>query len=70
MFFVSLCVTHGAIAVYLTYRILSRDGLPLARQSRFQPISSRASAGIANLAARRRRPTNGRSATGGMPRRR
>ncbi len=56
MFFVSLILTHGAIAVYLAYRILFRDALPMSRQGRFQPISSRASSGIATLATRRRRP--------------
>ncbi|MEM9653294.1 MAG: MFS transporter [Actinomycetota bacterium] len=56
MFFVALIVTHGAIAAYLAYRIAFRDALPLSRQGRFQPVSSRASTVIATLASRRRRP--------------
>ena len=56
MFFVSLVLTHGSIAVYLAYRIVFREALPMSRQGRFQPISSRASTGIASLASRRRRP--------------
>lgn len=56
MFFVSLIVTHGAIAAYLAYRIVSRDALPLSRQGRFIPIPARASAmAIGALAKRRRR---------------
>lgn len=56
MFFVTLIFTHGAIAAYLAYRIVSRDGLPMSRQGRFIPVPSRASSVIANLAVRRRKP--------------
>lgn len=56
MYFVTLVVTHGAIAGYLAYRIVSRDALPTARQGRFLPVPARASAtAIGTLARRRRR---------------
>ena len=55
MFFVVLMVSHGLIAVYLAYRIVSRDALPTSRQGRFQPVSARATATVAALASRRRR---------------
>ena len=55
MFFVSLVATHGAIAVYLVFRILARTGLPMERQGRFLPIPARASATAIGLLARRRR---------------
>lgn len=57
MFFVSLVVTHGAIAIYLAYRIVAKDGIPLSRQGRFIPIPARASAtAIGFLSKGRRRP--------------
>ncbi len=56
MYFVTLIVTHGAIAGYLAYRIVARDALPTARQGRFLPVPARASAtAIGTLARRRRR---------------
>lgn len=56
MFFVTLIFTHGAIALYLAYRIVAKDGLPISRQGRFIPVPVRASAVIAGLAVRRRKP--------------
>lgn len=56
MFFISLIVTHGAIAVYLVYRITCREGIPLSRQGRFIPIPARASATAIGALTRRRRP--------------
>ncbi len=56
MYFVTLILTHGAIACYLAYRIVARDALPTARQSRFLPVPARASAtAIGTLTKRRRR---------------
>lgn len=63
MFFVALVLTHGAIAIYLAYRIVFREALPMSRQGRFQPISSRASAGIASLATRRRKAPTAKQPT-------
>ena len=54
-FFVSLVATHGLMAAVLSYRILFRDGLPIARQGRFIPIPARASANAIALVTRRRR---------------
>lgn len=56
MFFVVLIVTHGAIAAYLAFRIVARDGLPLAKQGRFLPVPARASAMAVGKLAKRRRP--------------
>lgn len=55
MFFVSLIMTHGAIAVYLAYRIAARDALPMSRQGRFQAIPARASATAIGILGRRKR---------------
>ncbi len=46
MFFVALILTHGAIALYVFYRIVSREALPMSRQGRFLPIPARASATV------------------------
>lgn len=56
MYFVSLIMTHGAIAVYLAYRIVARDGIPMAKQGRFLPVPARASALAVGKLAKRRRP--------------
>ena len=53
---ISLVVTHLAIACYLTYRLLTRDGLPLSRQSPFRPFPARASAVASALLPRRQSP--------------
>lgn len=56
MYFISLAMTHGAIAVYLAYRIVARDGIPISRQGRFIPMPARGSAtAIGQLGRRRRR---------------
>jgi hypothetical protein len=64
MFFVALILTHGAIAVYLGYRIVARDGMPIARQGRFLPIPARASATAIGIMTRRKlvRPSGRRPA--------
>jgi MFS family permease len=56
MYFVSLIVSHGAIAAYLAYRIVARDGIPLSKQGEFQPVPARASAMAIGKLTRRRRP--------------
>ncbi|MGF1595918.1 MAG: hypothetical protein ACFCVK_03155 [Acidimicrobiales bacterium] len=43
-FFVALLVTHGAEVVYLGYRLVRHDGLPLSAQLRYRPFPARASA--------------------------
>ena len=53
LYFVTLVATHGAIAAYLAFRIIFKDGVPLAKQGRFVPVPARASAAI--LIGRRRR---------------
>ncbi len=55
MFFVSLIVTHGAIAAYLAYRIVAMDALPMSRQGRFVPIPARASATAIGIMTKRRK---------------
>jgi MFS family permease len=55
MFFVALITAHGAIALYLGYRLLARDGLPVERQGRFIPVPARASAVAIGRLTRRRR---------------
>lgn len=68
MFFVALVVAHGAIGVYLAYRLLARDGLPVERQGRFIPIPARASAVAIGRLTRRRRTRHPRvSNTGSAP---
>jgi len=53
-FFPVLAVSHALIAVYLGYRIMVRDALPVHRQRPWVPISSRATAAITVLARPRR----------------
>lgn len=55
LYVVSLIATHGAIAAYLAYRLLTRDGLPIEEQDRFRPIPARASALAISVLGRRRR---------------
>ncbi|MEM7275767.1 MAG: MFS transporter [Actinomycetota bacterium] len=70
MFFVVLATAHGLIAVYLAYRIVSRDALPMSRQGRFLPVPARATATLTSLAARRRRRPVGPGGGGHRARRR
>ncbi len=49
-FFFVLTTTHALIAVYVGYRIMVRDALPVERQRPWVPISSRATGAIAVLA--------------------
>lgn len=50
----ALLVTHGAVVVYLGYRLVTRDGLPMSDQDPFRPFPARASGAAAALFARRR----------------
>ncbi|MGH1491703.1 MAG: MFS transporter [Acidimicrobiales bacterium] len=61
MFFVSLIMTHGAIAAYLAFRIVARDAIPISKQGRFIPIPARGSATAIGILAKRRRPRAPRS---------
>ncbi len=54
MYFIVLAITHGAIAVYLAFRIVTRDGVALIDQRRFVVFPARASAVAVNLFARRK----------------
>ncbi len=54
-YFIVLITTHGAIAVYLAWRIVFREALPMSRQGRFVPFPVRASATATQLLTRRRR---------------
>jgi MFS family permease len=66
-FFWALVATHGAIALYVAYRLLAKDGLPVERQGRFVPVPARATDLAVRLAVRplrgtrpaRRRPDGG-----------
>lgn len=53
-FFLVLMATHGAIGVYIGWRILFRDALPADRQRRWVALSSRSTI-VANVIARPRR---------------
>ncbi len=55
MFFLSLVLAHGVIAVYLTWRVAFRDALPRSRQGSFIAVPSRASAMAMVVLGRRRR---------------
>lgn len=55
--FVALSASLGAIVVYLSYRIIAKDPLPLDQQQDYAAFLARASAGAANLLPRRRRTT-------------
>lgn len=50
--FWSLVVTHGIIVVYVVYRLVVADGLPLDRQGPFVPMPARATDYALRLAAR------------------
>ncbi len=51
-FFVVLAVAHGAIAVYVGWRIIARTAMPLSEQGQCAPWPARASAMAANLMRR------------------
>ena len=48
-FFVVLVAVHGVIAVYVGYRIIARDTIPVAEQSDYIARPARATAVTANL---------------------
>jgi MFS family permease len=54
MYFVMLCGAHALIAVFLGYRALVRDALPMERQRRYVAFPARATAAAAALARRSR----------------
>ena len=54
-YFLSLVLAHGAIALYLTWRVVFRDPLPQDRQGPFVPVPARASAMAMVVLGRRRR---------------
>lgn len=54
-YFVTLVASHGAIAVYLAYRVAFRDPLPRSRQGSFVAVPARASAMVMVATGRRRR---------------
>ena len=60
-YFVTLALVHGAVVVFIGYRMATRDALPVDEQEHYVPFPARASAVAANLFVRRRpvRPTPG-----------
>ena len=48
-FFVVLVAVHGVIAVYVGYRIIARDTIPVADQTDYIALPARATAVTANL---------------------
>lgn len=54
-YFLSLALAHGALVVYLSYRIVTRDGLPMERQGPYVPFPARASGAAAQLLVIRRK---------------
>ncbi len=54
LYLASLIVTHGAIVIYVAFRIVTKDGLSIDDQNRFRPFPARASALAVNLGRRRR----------------
>ncbi len=56
-FFFLIAAAHGLMAIYIGWRILVRDALPIERQRPWVPVSSRATSAISVLArpVRRRR---------------
>ena len=57
-FFVALALPHALLTLYVGYRMIAKDALPIDEQSDFVPFPSRASAVAAQLLIRRpRRPT-------------
>jgi len=55
--FAALSASLAAIVVYLAYRIIAKDPLPLDQQQGYAVFPARASAGAAHLLPRRRRTT-------------
>ncbi|MDH3293844.1 MAG: MFS transporter, partial [Acidimicrobiia bacterium] len=60
-YFVALLVTHGAVSVYVTYRVLTLSGARIPRPRDFGPFPARASAVAVYLLPRRKvdRPSTG-----------
>ncbi len=54
-FFWCLVVTHGMIAVYVAYRLIVEDSLPIGRQLPFVPMPARATGFAVRLASMTRR---------------
>jgi hypothetical protein len=54
-FFWCLVVTHGMIAVYVSYRLVVEDSLPISRQSPYVPMPARATEFAVRLASLTRR---------------
>ncbi|MCP5029633.1 MAG: MFS transporter [Actinomycetia bacterium] len=54
LFFATLIATHGMVAVYIAYRIVVADPIPLDQQRRFVVIPARGGALAASLIPRRR----------------
>ena len=58
--FWSLVATHGLISVYVAYRLLVADGLPMDRQGQFVPVPARATELAIRLTARPLRASRAR----------
>ena len=54
-FFLSIATAHLFLVIYLGYRLITRDGLPLDRQGPYVPFPARASGAAAGLLVRRRK---------------
>lgn len=54
-YFMSLAITHGAIAVFLVYRMVSQSGRPIPAPTNFLPFPGRATAVVITAALRRPR---------------
>jgi hypothetical protein len=54
-FFWCLVVTHSMIAVYVAYRLVVEDSLPISRQGQFVPMPARATEFAVRLASITRR---------------
>lgn len=59
-FFWCLVVTHGLVAVYVAYRLVVEDAVPVSRQGPFVPMPARASEFAIRLASRPLRVSKGR----------
>lgn len=59
-YFFTLAIAHGAIVVYLGYRIIARDGVPVDEQSIYQAIPARSSPVAAALGRIRPKKLRGR----------
>ena len=59
-FFWCLVVTHGLVAVYVAYRLVVEDAVPVSRQGPFVPMPARASEFAIRLASRLLRVSKGR----------